>query len=222
MSRGRRPIQQRGRERREALLRAANELLGEGGAKAVTHRAVAARAGLPLASTTYYFDSIQQLTEEALMLQVAERVVELEALADVAEFAGRSAEEFAAQFVTALVARPARDLVAQYEVYLEASRNTDLRRSVADSMAGFERLAARALGALGARDPDQSAMAIVALLDGFALHRVARPLPTAVEVDAIVAALRALFIAQVVDPAELQRWHERLRQPIPDPAGAAP
>jgi len=43
------PRQERSRQRREALLRATIELLGETGAKSVTHRAVAERAGLPLA-----------------------------------------------------------------------------------------------------------------------------------------------------------------------------
>ena len=49
------PSQRRSRARREALLRAAVALLAEGGVRAVTHRAVADRAGVPLAATTYYF-----------------------------------------------------------------------------------------------------------------------------------------------------------------------
>lgn len=36
-------------------------MLVEGGFEAVRHRAVAERAGLPLASTTYYFDSLDDL-----------------------------------------------------------------------------------------------------------------------------------------------------------------
>src|SRR5580698_3447170 len=85
---GLQPTQERSRVRREALLRAALELISEGGTRAVTHRAVSARAGLPPASTTYYFESIQQLTQEALRLHVAERVAELQALSDVAASGG--------------------------------------------------------------------------------------------------------------------------------------
>ncbi|WP_101789543.1 TetR/AcrR family transcriptional regulator [Nonomuraea indica] len=60
-----RPTQERGRRRRATLLDAAVELLTEGGFAAVTHRAVATRAGLPLAATTYYFTSRDQLLAEA-------------------------------------------------------------------------------------------------------------------------------------------------------------
>jgi DNA-binding transcriptional regulator YbjK len=51
----------KGERRRQALVEAAAALLVEGGFDAVRHRAVADRAGLPLASTTYYFDSLDEL-----------------------------------------------------------------------------------------------------------------------------------------------------------------
>ena len=57
---------ERGNRRREAILAAATELLEEEGFAAVAHRAVAHRAGVPLASTTYYFGSREQLVGEAL------------------------------------------------------------------------------------------------------------------------------------------------------------
>lgn len=59
------PAQARGRRRRATLLSAAVDLLTEGGFAAVTHRAVAQRARLPLAATTYYFTSRDQLLAEA-------------------------------------------------------------------------------------------------------------------------------------------------------------
>ena len=46
---------------KDAALLAAADLLVEGGFDAVRHRAVATRAGLPLASTTYYFESLDDL-----------------------------------------------------------------------------------------------------------------------------------------------------------------
>ncbi len=55
---------------------AAAELLAEGGFEAVRHRAVARRAGLPLASTTYYFSSLDDLIARAVehigMIEVAQ------------------------------------------------------------------------------------------------------------------------------------------------------
>src|SRR4051812_23481014 len=56
----------KGERRRAALVEAAAELLVEGGFEAVRHRAVAERAGLPLASTTYYFDSLDDLIAAAV------------------------------------------------------------------------------------------------------------------------------------------------------------
>ncbi|MFC6091398.1 TetR family transcriptional regulator [Saccharothrix sp. BKS2] len=56
----------KGERRRQALVEAAAALLVSGGFDAVRHRAVAERAGLPLASTTYYFDSLDELVTAAL------------------------------------------------------------------------------------------------------------------------------------------------------------
>ncbi|MFC0115467.1 TetR/AcrR family transcriptional regulator [Kibdelosporangium aridum] len=57
----------KGERRRHALVEAAAQLLAEGGFDAIRHRAVAERAGLPLASTTYYFDSLDELITAAVM-----------------------------------------------------------------------------------------------------------------------------------------------------------
>lgn len=56
----------KGERRRQALVEAAAGLLVERGFDAVRHRAVAERAGLPLASTTYYFDSLDDLIAAAV------------------------------------------------------------------------------------------------------------------------------------------------------------
>jgi DNA-binding transcriptional regulator YbjK len=212
------PRQDRSRRRREALLRAAIELLGETGAKSVTHRAVAERAGLPLASTTYYFRSVRELIEEALKLHVAERVAELQGLAELALSAtGASATQLAERLAEVLVAAPTPTLVAQYQMYLEAGRNPALQPAVADALAAFEGLTAGVLAALGARDPRAAAEAFLALLDGFALHRLARPRDPAREAAALFAAMRALFLEQVMDPDARDQLHERLRRPLGSP-----
>jgi DNA-binding transcriptional regulator YbjK len=56
----------KGERRRQALAAAAGELLRSGGFEAVRHRAVAETAGLPLASTTYYFASLDDLVTAAV------------------------------------------------------------------------------------------------------------------------------------------------------------
>jgi len=215
MGNGQSPRQDRSRRRRDALLRATIELLGETGAKSVTHRAVAERAGLPLASTTYYFESVHRLIEEALKLHVAERVAELSGMAAVALGAvGASAQDIAERLAEVLAAAPTPILVAQYQMYLEAGRNPALQPAVAEALAAFEGLAAGVLATLGAREPELTAEAFVALLDGFALHRLARPRDPAREAAALVSAMRALFLEQVMDAEARDGLHERLRRPL--------
>ena len=215
------PSQERSRRRREALLRAAIAVLAESGAKAVTHRAVAARAGLPPATTTYYFDSIQQLTREALELHVGERVSELRELAATIG-TGDSVEAIAREFAEALTLRSRDALIAMYEVYLEAGREPALAETVAEALTAFETLAAEILAALGARRPTEAAEAFVAMLDGFALHRASRPRSVARDADGLFEAMRGLFIAYAMDPDELSRWHTAIAEPIALAPGVSP
>jgi DNA-binding transcriptional regulator YbjK len=201
------------------LLQAATELLAEGGVKAVTHRAVAARARVPLAATTYYFESIQQLTEAALSRHVGERVEELTQITARAGVGGRTTEQIALRFADALVGRERDVIVAQYEVYLEAARTPALRPAVAAALDAFEDLARASLAVLGAKRPDPAAKAFIALLDGFQLHRMARPRPAAEDAAELFESMRALFIAFAMDEAELQRWHDHFRADlvVPEP-----
>lgn len=204
-------------------MRAALEVLAEGGMKAVTHRAVAARARVPLASTTYYFESIEQIVEEALLLGVEERVARLRPLVSATRAPEQSVPELAGAFVSTVLARPAAEIVAQLEVYLEAARNPALRDAAASAIGMFEQVAASALAVVGDGDSDSEATAIAlsALVDGFALHRIARPVDPAREFDALFRALRALFITHVATEDELAIWTERLRARVPVSGSAA-
>lgn len=211
------PSQDRSLARREALLRAAIELLAEGGARAVTHRAVASRAKVPLAATTYYFDSIGKLTEEALRLHMTERVEELHELASGAA-AGESVTEIAERFIDALIRRDPAATIAQFEVYLEAARNPALRDVVAYALDASELLAKEVLTALGARRPAQAATVLIAMVNGFALGRLGRPLPEAEDAAAMLDAMRSIFISQIMEDDELSLWHSRLARPLAAPS----
>jgi DNA-binding transcriptional regulator YbjK len=74
----------KGERRRAELVTAAAALLRSGGFDAVRHRAVAERAGLPLSSTTYYFDSLDDLViaaaERTSRDELAEGHAQLDAL----------------------------------------------------------------------------------------------------------------------------------------------
>lgn len=193
-------------------MRAAVELLADGGPKAVTHRAVAARAGVPQASTTYYFESIQQLTDEALRLHLSERISELQAMITEAATKGGSTEDIARLLAEMLITRSRDIAIAQFEVYMQAGRNPVLRDHVAKALAAFEKIAEAVLSFLGARDPVRAAPVFVALIDGYLLHRVARPDQVQLDAEGLFEAMRAVFITHVMDEAEFQRWRGRVNQ----------
>jgi DNA-binding transcriptional regulator YbjK len=122
----------KGERRRYALIKAAAELLCEDGFEAVRHRAVARRAGLPLASTTYYFSCLDDLIASAVahvgMLEVAQLRARVTALSR----RRRSAETTADVLVELLVGdKPGPPLVEQlisrYERYIACARLPALR-----------------------------------------------------------------------------------------------
>ena len=64
----------KGEARRAALQDAVIRVLEDGGSGAVTHRAVAAEAGVPVAAATYYFAGIDDLFVSALLRVTAPQV----------------------------------------------------------------------------------------------------------------------------------------------------
>lgn len=161
-------------ERRTTLLRAAVALTAERGVAGVTHRDVAARAGVSLGTTSYYFDSIDELVTEGLRLVVTEHIAAIEAV--TAEIAGGAQEldPLVDRLVDILIASPAPHVLAQFENYLDAGRRHERRAEVTTILDAYERMAHVALEAVGADDPAASARAIVAISDGFALQRLVR------------------------------------------------
>ena len=73
----------RGERRRRAILDATLALVGREGTAAVTHRAVAAEAGVPLAATTYYFSSKEDLMQGAMETLIARESANLKAIGDL-------------------------------------------------------------------------------------------------------------------------------------------
>lgn len=175
--RGRSRAEQRA-ARREAILDATVRILGAEGLAAVTHRAVAREAGVPLAATTYYFASKDELVEQALdLLATAEIESLVERAARLGERLG-SPGELAAGLVEVLAPgtdEGRRALLAKYELYLEAARRPPLRATSARWIAAFTQLAEAALTAIGAPEPHRRAPLMVATIDGLLMHRLAAP-----------------------------------------------
>lgn len=121
----------KGERRRYALVSAAADLLCEGGFDAVRHRAVARRAGLPLASTTYYFSSLEDLIAKAVEHVGTREAAELRDRVAVLSRRRRGAESTAEVLVDLLVGespeRVTEQLISRYERYIACARQPGLR-----------------------------------------------------------------------------------------------
>lgn len=193
--------QQRSRDRREALLDAAIELFAEDGTRSVTHRAVAARAGLPSASTVYYFESIDQLVRAALERHVRQWIATMRGLADAdPEFlrglvadVDRAGELVAGVFGV----RGPEEAGLEVRIYLAAARDPELRQAAADALAAFEDVACGLLAGAGVPDPEPLAASLVAQVAGVALRRQSGRYTDEQEARLLARAVRDLVAAYV-------------------------
>ena len=121
----------RDNERRLLLLDTTLRLIASGGTDAVSHRAVAELAGVPLGSTTYWFASRQDMLREALEHFAR---VEIETLRErLAGVLGkrlshrRLVDQFSAHLLSQLGEARWRT-VAQYALLQETAREPELER----------------------------------------------------------------------------------------------
>ena len=131
-------------------------------------RAVAEEADVPLASTTYYFSSLDEMLEDALRLVVDEEAQRLTALVERLEGQELPPVEIARLFQAEL-----EPDAAQFELYVEAARRPSLRKVARGSIEMYATVAEAALQAAGVDEPAINPRAFVALFDGYGLHRVA-------------------------------------------------
>lgn len=184
----------RGRARRTAILDAALAVVARDGTGAVTHRAVAKVARVPLAATTYYFASRDDLLLEAFRHLTAQRIAAFaDATARIAEL--RSVEIAAAAWAHVLAetlrAEPAR-VTAELEMHLEACRRTQLRAVHVEWETRAMEYFTLALEALGSRKPLVDAALVLAVLTGLQIGEIVNPTPNA-ERDLLAPLLRRLL-----------------------------
>lgn len=193
--------------RRDALLDAAADLAAEVGAGAVTHRAVAARAGVPLSTTSYFFSSIDELVTEALRRGAQGRVSDF----DAAERAWVLGEGDIGTVIDAVVdslLHADRTVEGStVEFYLAAGRHPELQPDASTAVNRFAERTTWQLDRLGAVRAEEVAWALQALSDGAMLHRLA-----GVETDhrsRLRAGVRALLAAAMLSDDEVDDRLER-------------
>jgi DNA-binding transcriptional regulator YbjK len=200
----------KGERRRYALVSAAAELLCEGGFEAVRHRAVARRAGLPLASTTYYFTSLDDLIAKAVEHVGHQEIAQLQARLTGLSRRRRGVEATADVLIDLLLGDPetalaSERLISRYELYVVCARQPalrDIQRRIrqkrADAVVQAVERSGRALGS------DRQA-ALVCAVDGAVVAALvadgesARASARAALVDVIDA------LAPFVEKAELSQ-----------------
>ena len=158
------------------ILEATLRVIARRGADGATHRAVAAEAGVPLASTTYHFTSKDALVHEALELAIDRSIAAVRGEsappgpADPAQLVGRLLS-----LVAAITDDDQAPLAAQYELVLESGRRPELRplaeRWNRAYLAGIESLA----GSAGLPDPGQAAEILSNLIEGALLTQLSVP-----------------------------------------------
>ncbi|TCN43825.1 TetR family transcriptional regulator [Rhodococcus sp. SMB37] len=165
----------KGERRRQALVEAAADLILEGGIDAVRHRSVATRAGLPLASTTYYFDSLDDLVTCAVHFN---SVRELDVMGDwVREVpeAPRAVDSTADLIVDLLIGPQAigpadrERLISRYERYVATARHPELRDVQLEMREQLDELLTELLHRCGRDVHTDQLRRLVAVVDGAVL-----------------------------------------------------
>jgi DNA-binding transcriptional regulator YbjK len=189
------PRPPRGEPRRALILEAALRVVGEEGAGAVTHRRVATEAGLPLAATTYWFTSKDELLAEAYRLAADRDIARMRDLAMT--YADRAATDLAGaltDLLTAELAAARTSLIASYALWIEAARRPALRAIELEWTTAYVELVQDILQAAGSPHPETDAQLLVATLDGLLLAQLASGHPDPdtqlrPQLDRLVAAL---------------------------------
>ena len=183
-----------GAERRGAILAATARLMLRDGLGAVTHRAVAAEAGVPLAATTYYFASKDELVVEALGVLVHDEIRRVSERAATLGEELSSASRAAAAVAEVLFpdTEAAGGLLAKFELYLEAARRPGLRATAAQWQESFNQLAAGSLAIAGSSQAERLAPLLVAGIDGLLVHRLSEGIDD-LEIGHLRSQLEQLF-----------------------------
>jgi AcrR family transcriptional regulator len=155
---------QRGDASRRTILDAASQVIVDEGVAALTHRAVARAAGVPLARVSYHFPKVEDLMVAATTQYLHEFDARLAASAETARAGRRSMVEACTDFLHELVTERSGEFLGMVEVRLALHRRG---RSV-DGIGVVGVI--RSFGADEAR-----ALSIVAAMFGFAVLAASAP-----------------------------------------------
>ncbi|WP_069172953.1 TetR/AcrR family transcriptional regulator [Streptomyces griseus] len=150
-------------ERRARILAATLDHIADAGVAGVSHRKIAARAGVPLGSMTYHFTGMDDLLHEAFTGFAAHIASLFEQHLGAATDAVQACEAVT-DLIHTLSEGPQRDLVITQELYTLAARRPEYRVLTQTWMHRSRHVLQQHFDADTARQLD-------ALIEGLALHR---------------------------------------------------
>ncbi|RCW39558.1 TetR family transcriptional regulator [Halopolyspora algeriensis] len=115
-------------QRRERIARAAITVVAERGVDKVTHRAVAAAAGVPLGSTTYHFATLDDLLAVALEQAAQDNVAQLREWAKALP-AGQDLAAALSDLVLHFLGPERKRTVVEHELYVAALHRPALQQA---------------------------------------------------------------------------------------------
>ncbi len=175
------PHRVRGAARREALIEAVLRIVMAVGIDAVTHRRVAEEAELPLASTTYYFKSKEELLAAALEL-AAERdtrrlLAHTSAILGSERLRPQAAIEAAVDAITVPLEEGLKQgrgsLAATYALLLEGARRPEIQQVAAHWTEAYLLALGQLLERGGSSHPRADAELLLGAADGLIVDQLA-------------------------------------------------
>ena len=188
---------ERGKEVRARLLTAATELIAEVGWSGVSTRVLAERAGVRNGLVHYHFESLQALLRQATLEAMAGVLGGTAALLAEATSPADGVEAMLSELDRYDGSDPASLLFI--EAYLAATRDAELRAGMSELVATFRTALTASFAEAGHRHPDGAARLVMAVFDGFILHKGLDP---ELSGDRIAPVLRALTGTGPVEPAD--------------------
>ncbi|GAB4566987.1 MAG: TetR/AcrR family transcriptional regulator [Haliangiales bacterium] len=163
--------------RREELLEAALTVIADGGVDAVRARRVAATAGVPLGSVSYWFSSREVLIRDAFDYFLIKNTAFIKSLLDDRPMATPAD---LVEFLCAMVESEFRDprvVMTEYEFILAAGRDPALAEAFVAWEAILLDTATSVMAALGIPEPARDARTIIEMVRGFEVLALTRDAP---------------------------------------------
>lgn len=178
--------------RQQQVLDAAIRVLGTGGMRQLTHRAVDTEAGLPQGSTSNHFR-----TRDALIGAVLGRLLEHETALWASVAGDVTTPEALADAVGALVERLAEDRVltlARHALFVEVAQRPELRGHVDRAHREIGSWALPLIAGLGSTNPPADLALLLAVIDGLLANELANPSPRFDPTAALRTVLRGMLV----------------------------